>query len=196
YESGSGFKDAFTKILGEAPIRTKYCNLLKSAWIDSKLGPVLAISDDKFLYLLEFVERRGLESEIERLRIKMRSNIIPGRTDPIDFIEKELRLYFDGKLQDFKTPIKVMGSAFQQTVWNELQKIPYGQTRSYADIAKSIGRPTAFRAVAQANGTNQLAIIIPCHRVINSNGGLGGYAGKIVRKKWMLDFEKTNLIKN
>jgi AraC family transcriptional regulator of adaptative response/methylated-DNA-[protein]-cysteine methyltransferase len=190
YESASGFRDAFSKIMGAAPSKSGNTSVLKATWLDSPLGPILAIGDEIALYLLEFVERRGLEREIERLRKKSKSAIIPGRTKPIDSIEKELKLYFSGKLKEFKTPLFMFGSPFQKRVWNELKKIPYGKTCSYADLAKAIGKPTAFRAVANANGANQLAIVIPCHRVIASGGGIGGYGGGISRKEWLLELEK------
>lgn len=154
---------------------------------------MIAISDEDALYLLEFVDRRGLEREVECLRQKTKSAIIPGSTQPIRSIEKELSLYFDGKLKIFKTPLYFLGSPFQKHVWEELKKIPYGETRSYFDIAKSIGKSSAFRAVAQANGANQIALVIPCHRVINTNGDLGGYGGGITRKKWLITHESENL---
>lgn len=190
YASGSGFRDAFTRIMGAAPAKIDAANLLKAAWLDTPLGPMLAIADEKLLYLLEFVERRGLEREIERLRLKMQCAIIPGSSEPIRSIEDELKLYFEGKLREFNTPVRLLGTKFQQQTWQELQKIPYGETRSYYQIAVALGKPTAFRAVAQANGANQLAIMIPCHRVINANGELGGYGGGIMRKKWLLAHEK------
>jgi AraC family transcriptional regulator of adaptative response/methylated-DNA-[protein]-cysteine methyltransferase len=193
YESSRKFTDAFLKIM-EAPPKNfnNQYNILKSSWLDSPLGPILAISDNQELYLLEFIERRGLEREVEQLRDKTKSVIIPGRTNIIDSIEKELNLYFSGKLREFKTPIHLIGSDFQKTVWQELMRIPYGETRSYLVQAKSIGKPTAFRAVANANGSNQFAIIVPCHRVINTNGKLGGYGGGISRKQWLIDMEKQN----
>jgi AraC family transcriptional regulator of adaptative response/methylated-DNA-[protein]-cysteine methyltransferase len=151
---------------------------------------MLAVADDEALYLLEFVDRRGLEKEIENLRRKTKFPIIPGKTEPIEQIEAELGRYFSGKTAEFKTPLFQIGSPFQKRVWEELQKIPYGQTRSYAEIAALIGKPTAFRAVALANGANQFAIVIPCHRVINSNGELGGYGGGTKKKEWLLKHEK------
>jgi AraC family transcriptional regulator of adaptative response/methylated-DNA-[protein]-cysteine methyltransferase len=166
--------------------------ILKARWLDTRLGPMIAISDDNALYLLEFVDRRGLEREVERLRKKTKSAIIPGDTDPIRLIEKELGLYFDGKLQEFKTPLFFLGSPFQKQVWDVLKRIPYGKTCAYLDIAKSVGKPSAFRAVAQANGANQIALVIPCHRVINTNGDLGGYGGGLTRKKWLITHEKRN----
>jgi len=164
--------------------------MLKSFDLDTPLGPMLAISDEHELYLLEFVERRGLEREIENLRFKTKSVIIQARTEPINSIEKELKEYFEGGLKQFKTPIHLLGTPFQKLVWQELMRIPYGTTSSYATLANSIGKPPAFRAVANANGKNQLAIIIPCHRIINSNGDLGGYSGGIARKQWLIDHEK------
>lgn len=195
YESGSGFRDAFARIMGTAPSLLGNCAILKAAWLDTKLGPMLAIADEKALYLLEFIDRRGLEREIERLRKKTKRAIIPGITEPIRLIEKELEDYFEGGQQEFKTPLFLIGSPFQKRVWEELRKIPSGETRSYTEIAALIGKPTAFRAVANANGANQLAIVVPCHRVINSNGALGGYGGGIPRKKWLIDLEKKGLKK-
>lgn len=195
YESSSGFRDAFSRIMGAAPSLLGNHTILKASWLDTKLGPMLAIANDEALYLLEFVERRGLEREIECLRKRMKCPIIPGLTEPIRLIEKELGAYFEGKRQDFKTPLFLLGSPFQKLVWEELMKIPPGKTRSYAEIAMAIGKPTAYRAVANANGANQLAIVIPCHRVINSNGELGGYGGGIARKKWLIDLEKQELKK-
>lgn len=195
YESSSGFRDAFSRIMGAAPSLLGDRPLLKASWLDTKLGPMLAIADEEALYLLEFVDRRGLEREIERLRKKTKRPIIPGTTEPIRLIERELEAYFEGRQEEFKTPLFLLGSPFQKRVWEELRKIPVGETRSYADMATLIGKPTAFRAVANANGANQLAIVIPCHRVINSNGELGGYGGGIARKKWLIDLEKKGLKK-
>jgi AraC family transcriptional regulator of adaptative response/methylated-DNA-[protein]-cysteine methyltransferase len=165
-------------------------NVLHSSWIGTPLGPMLAIADEASLYLLEFVDRRGLEREVERLRIKTKSAIIPGRADPIHSIEHELKAYFDGTLKDFQTRLHLIGSPFQKQVWQALTKIPHGETKSYGDQASGLGKPTAARAVANANGANQIAIVIPCHRIINSNGELGGYGGGIHRKKWLIEHEK------
>lgn len=192
YESSSGFRDAFSRIMGAAPTLVGHHNILKVSWIDTPLGPMVAIADEKALYLLEFVDRRGLEREVQRLRQRTKSAIIPGDTNPLRSIQKELAQYFDGKLAEFKTPMIFLGSPFQKHVWEELRKIPYGKTRSYLDISKAIKKPTAFRAVANANGANQLAIIVPCHRVINSNGDLGGYSGGLSRKKWLINLEENS----
>lgn len=189
YDSGSGFRDAFSKIMGAPPAKSGSVHLLKADWIDTPLGPMVAIGDEEALYLLEFVNRRGLEREIERLRKKTNSAIIPGKTDVINSIKKELNQYFNGVLEHFLTPVKMIGSLFQKGVWLELKKIPIGETCSYSDIAKKLRSPGAVRAVGSANGANQLAIIIPCHRVINTDGQLGGYGGGLARKKWLLEHE-------
>ncbi|MEM9243074.1 MAG: trifunctional transcriptional activator/DNA repair protein Ada/methylated-DNA--[protein]-cysteine S-methyltransferase [Pseudomonadota bacterium] len=192
YESGSGFRDAFSKILGDPPSRLDK-KVLKGTWLDTPLGPMLTVVDDDYLYLLEFVGRRGLEREIERLRKRLKIAIIPGETKITAQIKTELNHYFKGDCLTFKTPIYLLGSDFQKNVWRALQTIPTGETRSYLQIAEQINHPKAFRAVAQANGANQLAIIIPCHRVINANGELGGYGGGISRKAWLLQHEKLAL---
>ncbi|MFN5382187.1 MAG: bifunctional transcriptional activator/DNA repair enzyme AdaA [Alphaproteobacteria bacterium] len=193
YESSSGFRDAFYKIMGSTPTKLNKNHLiLKASWIDTKLGPMVAIADEYQLYLLECVDRRGLEPEVERLRRNVCASIIPGTTWVIESITSEIGEYFDGKLKEFKTPIHLMGTPFQQRVWNELMLIPYGSVRSYKEQAEKIGRPSSYRAVANANGANQLAIIIPCHRIIRENGDIGGYGGGIIRKKWLIEHEKAH----
>ena len=195
YESASGFRDAFSKIMGIPPVKSKLAyNILKTSWLDTPLGAMLSIADDEALYLLEFVERRGLEKEIERLRIRTKSAIIPGTSAPIKSIEMELAAYFAGNLQEFKTKLHMIGSDFQKSAWQALIEVPYGQTRSYLEQASSLGRPKAFRAVANANGANQLAIVIPCHRIINTGGKLGGYGGGLQRKEWLINHEKNHLM--
>lgn len=178
------FRDALFRIVGSQQ------KVLKTGEISTPLGPMIAIGDEENLYLLEFIERQGLEGEIERFKKKTKATETRGDAGSIKSIERELSLYFSGKLREFKTQVAVLGSPFQKSVWEQLRKIPCGETRSYADIAKALERPTAFRAVAQANRTNQLAIIIPCHRVINASGALAGYAGGVHRKQWLLDHER------
>lgn len=188
-EFSSGFCDAFEKILGNSPVRSDG-KALFATWIDTPLGPMLAIVDEEFLYLLEFIDRRGLAREIDRLRKSLKIGILLGRTPITDQIEKELADYFNRTSSVFRTPFFLLGSPFQKTVWKALQSIPVGETYSYLDIAKAIGNIKAFRAVGNANGVNQLAIIIPCHRVINENGELGGYGGGLSRKQWLIAHEK------
>jgi len=158
---------------------------------NTKCGPMVAIADEEKLHLLEFENRKGLEKEIEQFKLKSKSAIVSGKNKILSLIEEELTQYFAGTLKNFKTPIAFSGTPFQQKVWKELQNIPYGETKSYADIAKAIGKPTGFRAVGNANGSNQLAVIVPCHRVIKSDGKLCGYAAGIDRKQILLNLEKS-----
>ena len=189
YESSSGFRDAFAKIMGETPKRWDG-TYLQARWLDTPLGPMLAIADDAALHLLEFVDRRGLEREIERLRLAARAVIVPGESIIFEQIGQELTDYFDGTLNKFATPRKLYGTPFQRLVWAELERIPSGETISYQELAIRIGNPLAVRAVARANGANQLALVIPCHRVIRANGDLGGYAGGLARKATLLETER------
>lgn len=168
--------------------------ILKTTWIDTPLGSMIAIADERALYLLKFVDCCGLAREVERLRIKTKSTIIPGRSSPLNAIEQELKAYFSGNLKQFNTPLCLLGSFFQKTVWNALQEIPFGETRSYAQLAASIRQPSAYRAVANANAANQMAIVIPCHRVINKSGELGGYAGGVARKEELLNLENKVIL--
>lgn len=157
---------------------------------ETNLGVMLAIASDTALYLLKFIDPAESSCEVDRLQKKTNSIILPGKTPIICSIQEELRAYFNQQVKAFETPIAFLGTPFQIQVWSALIKIPYGETRSYAEISRIINKPTACRAVAQANGANQLAIIIPCHRVINHDGQLGGYNGGITRKQWLLHHEK------
>ncbi|PWI21009.1 bifunctional transcriptional activator/DNA repair enzyme protein Ada [Kurthia zopfii] len=191
FESGNGFRDAFTRVMGTVPKRKDQVRLFTAKWIETKLGSMVAIADDHALFLLEFVDRRGLETEIEKMRKKFSAAIIPGSNEVLEQLEEELALYFEGKRMTFKTPISMeLGSDFQREVWALLREIQPGETISYKDLAIQKGNPNAFRAVARANGANQISILIPCHRVINTNGELGGYGGGIHRKDWLLQLEK------
>ncbi len=166
--------------------------ILTYAWVDTQLGQMLAVSDENYLYLLEFTEKRVLIRELKKLMTSLKSNMMPGRNKPIILIERELKSYFSGKLLDFKTPLKLIGTPFQKKAWKALMRVPYGSTRSYREQAYALGNDMAFRAVANANGANQLSVIIPCHRIINTSGKLGGYAGGLDRKQWLLDHEKKH----
>ena len=188
YESSSGFRDAFANIMGTAPNK-KESQALYADWLETPLGSMIAMGDETHLYLLEFVDRRGLEREIEKMRTRLKSSILPGQTPPLSHLKQELEAYFAGELKEFSVPLKLIGSEFQNSVWQQLMTIPYGQTRSYKQQAEILNNPKGVRAVARANGMNQMAIIIPCHRVIGADGSLTGYAGGLQRKQWLLDHE-------
>ena len=190
-ESTSRVHNILSKIMSAAPTHyNPQDTVLKTSWIDTKLGPVIAIGDETALYLVEFFDRRGLEHKIKKLILNTKAAIIPGVTEPIRSITLELESYFEGELKAFKTPLRLLGSPFQRLVWEALMNIPYGTTQSYMAQAYAIGKNKAYRAVANANSVNQLAIIIPCHRIINSNGNLGGYSGGIIRKQWLIEHEQ------
>lgn len=182
----------FLHLIRPSDAPEKSSKLLRASCIETQLGTMIALADDDALYLLEFMDHPDLEKNINRLKKDKKVTIIAGNPKPITMLTKELNDYFCGNLKAFSTPLVLRGSTFQATVWKTLKTIPYGTTQSYKHIATSIGKPTAFRAVAQANSTNHLAIIIPCHRVIYTNGTLGGYSGGVARKQWLLDHEKKN----
>ncbi len=188
FDSPSGFRTAYAKIFGTAPAKGQPTPL-SIDWIETPLGRMIVIADDVALYLLEFTNRKNMRRQFERLRKVQGRPVLPGRTDITAQIERELTDYFKGELLDFKTPLATSGTDFQRETWAALQTIPHGQTRSYAQLAEMIGKPAAIRAVASANANNGLALIIPCHRVIAKDGGLGGYAGGLKRKRDLLDLE-------
>ncbi len=153
---------------------------------------MIAISDDNALCLLEFIDRKNLDNNIQTLlHLKKTTELISGCTKPLDTIQQEINAYFEGTLKTFKTPLALRGTAFQKKVWDALCRIPYGETQSYAKQAEALLHPKAIRAVANANASNQFAIIIPCHRVIRTDKTLGGYAAGIERKTWLLKHEQT-----
>ncbi len=150
---------------------------------------MLAASEKKSLLLLGFLDQVGLAKSLKKIQESLKLPFFPKKTAPIRSIEKELSLYFTKKISHFKTPFLLLGSPFQRKVWESLQKIPYGKTLSYGQLAQEIHNPKAFRAVATANKHNLLSIMIPCHRVIQAKGNLGGYAGGLLRKKKLLSME-------
>jgi AraC family transcriptional regulator of adaptative response/methylated-DNA-[protein]-cysteine methyltransferase len=152
---------------------------------------MLAAASDSGVSLLEFVDRRALATQIATLRRRVAGIVRPGTNNHLDKLKKELDAYFAGRSATFTAKLESPGTEFQARVWDALQAIPSGETRSYLDIARQIGRPTATRAVARANGDNRLAILIPCHRVIGSDGTLTGYGGGIWRKEWLLEHERA-----
>lgn len=168
----------------------KQPHILKTARVDTPLGQMMAVGDEEALYLLEFIDQKEFEQTIQRLRLKSGAEIVSGMTDSIASISGELQAYFDGRCMKFKTPLSPLGTIFQKCAWEELLRTPYGHTRSYTDQAKALGKPNAYRAVANANGANPIAIVIPCHRIVHKDGGLGGYASGLDRKQWLLDHEK------
>ncbi len=172
-------------------LKSKNAHIFKASWIETPIGSVIVVGDNASLYALHFACKQDRVQIIAQMQAQFNATITPGITPPILSIQDELVSYFAGTLTAFKTPLQLSGTPFQQRVWQELMKIAYGTTISYAQLAMQVGQPKACRAVANANGANQLALIIPCHRVIKSNGNLGGYTGGIHYKEWLIEHEST-----
>ncbi len=190
FESESGFREAFTRVFGDSPSAAKDRSCLFAQRIETPLGTMLAVADDEGLRLLEFGDRRALEREVPILRRRVRTNVVPGEHPHLTKIRKQLGEYFAGKRMEFDVPLAPVGSDFQLRTWKLLQRIPPAETRSYGWMAERLGAAGAQRAVGRANGTNMIAIVIPCHRVIRADGTLCGYGGGLWRKKWLLDHER------
>lgn len=163
FESASAFRTAFARLVGCAPADLQTGGLMKATWIPTPLGDMIAVSSPSHLHLLEFIDRKLLPSELRKLQSGMRDRIGLGDFAPSEQIRAELKGYFLAHSALFETPIRPLGSEFSHQVWAALREIPPGETRSYADIAHIIGRPSAVRAVARANGANPIALVIPCH---------------------------------
>ena len=193
YESLSGFTEGFRSIFNAPPSSGKSKSVLNIIRITTPLGPMFACASDKGICLLEFTDRRMLETEFKDLCARLNAVILPGKNKFLEQVKVEIEEYFSGAREEFSVPLHTPGTPFQVSVWEILQDIPYAETRSYKQQAKTLGKPKAIRAVGTANGHNRIAIIIPCHRVIASDGGLAGYGGGLHRKKWLIEFEKNTL---
>jgi AraC family transcriptional regulator of adaptative response/methylated-DNA-[protein]-cysteine methyltransferase len=158
--------------------------------IETPLGEMIAVATDEGICLLEFSDRRMLPTEYKDLARYLKTTIQEGENKHLITARRQLEDYFNGTLKEFSIPLVTPGTPFQQAVWKELMNIKYGTTRSYLEQSVALGSPGSIRAVANANGMNRISIIIPCHRVIGSDGHLTGYGGGLKRKKWLLDHEK------
>lgn len=190
YESLSGFREAFSQHFGTSPGRARQEECIRVAWLRTPLGPMIAGATDQGLCLLEFTDRRMLERQLDILGRRFKMPLVPGEHTHLQQTKKELGEYFEGARKTFDVPLHVLGSEFQKRVWAALGRIPYGTTRSYKDLAKAVRSPDAVRAVGQANGMNRISIVIPCHRVVNADGRLGGYGGGLWRKQRLLALEQ------
>lgn len=193
YESLSGFNESFKNIFGVSPKNNRIEKIIDLKRIETMLGTMIACADEKGICLLEFSDRKALPTELKSISKHLNANIVQGENPHFIILEKELSEYFEGKRTVFTVPLSPVGTTFQKQVWDILQTIPYGMTRSYQEQADILGNPKSVRAVASANGFNKISIIIPCHRVIGSNGQLTGYGGGIWRKQKLLELEKAIL---
>ncbi len=193
YESLSGFNDSFKNIFGVSPKNGIKQTIIDFKRIETPLGTMIACATKEGLCLLEFSDRKMLETELKFIVKQYNATIVQGQNYLFDELEKQLNEYFEGKRQTFLLQLDLIGTAFQQKVWKMLQTIPYGKTRSYKEQAELIDVPKGVRAVARANGMNRIAIIIPCHRVIGSDGKLTGYGGGVWRKEYLLNLEQQKI---
>lgn len=196
FTSSSGFRTAVHRLVGSPPSRAHDTPVIASLMFSTPLGDMLALAVDDGLLVADFTDRKGMEREIARMRTRLGTPrqpaaIVPDSKHPVlRALREQMDAYFHRPNTVFTVPLAPnMGTAFQQRVWEVLRTIPVGTTRSYAQQAKSLGDAKAVRAVALANGRNYRAIIIPCHRVIGSDGSLTGYGGGLERKRWLLRHE-------
>lgn len=190
YESPAAFRTAFSRLIGTAPNHLVDNAMLQAHWLSTPLGTMIAVADKRAIHLLEFADRKALPGELQKLFALSHGHVGIGRLAPHEQLELELADYFSGRSADFKVPLVMHGSDFTCRVWQALLAIPAGTVRSYSEIAQSIGRPEAVRAVARANGANQIALIIPCHRVLGADGSLTGYGGGLWRKQKLIEIER------
>lgn len=194
YSSESGFRKAVAELLGTTPgeaAKSASAPMLSAAWMKTPLGPMLACAGERGVCLLEFVDRRGLATSLSTLRQRTGLAIVPAPHEHLDAAGAWLERYFRSPARAGELAIEAPGSPMQEAVWAELREIPLGETRTYLDVAKRVGRPKAVRAIAGAIGDNRIALAIPCHRVVGSDGDLTGYAGGVERKRWLLNHERA-----
>lgn len=192
YESLSGFGYTFKKLVGKSPSQSKNKNIILINRLTTPLGPMFICATDNGICLLEFVDRRMLETEFKDLQRLLKANIISGENEHIKQAKIEIQEYFEANRKIFDVKLETPGTDFQNQVWKCLQEIDYGKTSTYQKQAENINNPKAIRAVASANGYNRISIIVPCHRVIGKDGKMTGYGGGIERKKWLIEHEQSN----
>ena len=190
YESLSGFGYTYKKLVGKSPQNSTKETIILISRLTTPLGPMFVCATEQGICLLEFVDRRMLETEFRDLQRLLNARIIAGENKHIRQAKKEISEYFVGQRKSFAVQLHMPGTDFQNSVWQGLLKIPYGQTSTYKKQAEKLNKPKAVRAVASANGHNRIAIIVPCHRVVGKNGTLIGYGGGIERKRWLLEHER------
>ena len=193
FESLSGFNESFKTIFGVSPKNSKTQKIIDLKRIETPIGTMYAAATAEGICMLEFTDRKMLETEFKDLAKSLNAIIIQGENPHFIPLEKELAEYFLGKRTEFTVPLSPVGTDFQKSVWKVLMKIPYGETWNYKKQSEVLGDAKKVRAVANANGMNKISILIPCHRVIGSNGTLTGYGGGIWRKQKLLELEKAIL---
>ncbi|HET7684793.1 MAG TPA: methylated-DNA--[protein]-cysteine S-methyltransferase [Candidatus Limnocylindria bacterium] len=156
--------------------------------LTTPIGPMVAGATDDAVVLLEFATRRLFDAQLAGVRRRI-GPVSEGDSPLLDRLRTQLGEFFAGSRRSFDLPLDTPGSAFQERVWGELRRIPYGATISYRELAQRVEAGAAWRAVGRANGSNRVAVIVPCHRVVAAGGGLGGYGGGLEAKRWLLALE-------
>lgn len=214
FESDSGFRSAFKRLFGGPPGRVRAAarddgtsdahgaargptpesvDPIVATLIHTPIGAFVAAANAAGVCLFDFADRPAILSQTKSLRRWFAGPVIPGRSAHLEALRQQLDEYFAGRRREFSLPLATAGTPFQLAVWRRLREIPYGETRSYEQIAQEIGRAGAQRAVGKANGDNRLAILIPCHRVVQKDGQLRGYGGGLWRKRWLLEHERRHV---
>jgi len=191
YESESGFRDAFRRMFGAPPSQLRASSCVHVSTLPSPVGLLISAATREGVCMLEFADRKALMSQAASLKRWFDQPIVPGMNARLEELHAELAEYFEKKREQFSVPLEIRGTPFQRQVWDRLLAIPFGETRSYRDIAIEIENPGAVRAVGRTNGLNRISIVIPCHRVVRDDGTLCGYGGGLWRKRWLLDHEQT-----
>ena len=209
YESLSGFGYTYKKILGSSPQKSlkkdvqkalkkdpeedQYQDVILINRLTTPLGPMFVAATEQGVCLLEFTDRKSLETELKDLQRLLKTRIVTGENEHIRQAKKELKEYFAGTRKEFEIALHTPGTEFQNKAWKALRTISYGTTATYTQQAEKIDKTKAVRAVGTANGANRISIVVPCHRVVGANGQLTGYGGGLARKQWLIDFERGNL---
>jgi len=192
YESLSGFNESYRALFGASVTNSKSKSVINVVRFASPIGSMIACATPKGICYLGFIGQKRMEEHFSELQKEVNAVILPGKNEHLTKVQTELKAYFKGELKKFSVSLDPRGTAFRKEVWFALEQIDYGKVVSYKEQALAMNKLKAIRAIAASNGANKISIIIPCHRVVGSDGSLTGYAGGLHRKKWLLEFEKKN----
>ncbi|MDR0194575.1 MAG: methylated-DNA--[protein]-cysteine S-methyltransferase [Myroides sp.] len=192
YESLSGFGESFKNVIGVSPKNGKQQQVIDLQKLETPIGSIVVCATKEGVCFLEFADIQDLDRELKRIAKEKQAVILQGENLHISQLKQELDAYFKGELIEFTVSLDLIGTPFQVQVWNGLRTIPYGETKSYKQQSELLNIPKSIRAVANANGMNTVAIVVPCHRIIGTDGSLTGYRGGVWRKKFLLELENKD----